>query len=161
MPLWMIANIRILMSCWPNFQHVRSRARSHGPDPTPAIRTITRARWLPSKMTCSKKRWRQRSFEPIAARVGNMQARWLRLTVRDSRTPTTRTQKLSRRLLRNERRPCRASRRAAVTSLFIRPPIRFQTNRKFYAPVSLLPENVVYRDLLQPNAAKLDVPLHE
>src|SRR4051794_20406208 len=39
----------------------------------------------------------------IAARVGNRQARWLRLTVRDSRTPTTRTQKLSRRLLRNDR----------------------------------------------------------
>src|SRR3954470_10969709 len=76
-----------------------------------------------------------------------MQARWLRLTVRDSRTPTTRTQKLSRRLLRNDRCPCRASRRAAVTSLFIRTPIRSQTNRKFYAPVSLLPENVVYRDL--------------
>src|SRR3954470_13918070 len=56
MPLWMIANIRILMSCRPNFQHVRSRARSHGPDPTPAILTITRASWLPSKMTCSKKR---------------------------------------------------------------------------------------------------------
>src|SRR3954467_4191167 len=74
-----------------------------------------------------------------------MQARWLRLTVRDSRTPTTRTQKLSRRLLRNDRGPCRASRRAAVTSLFIRTPIRSQTNRKFYAPVSLLPENVVYR----------------
>src|SRR3954449_11114689 len=74
-----------------------------------------------------------------------MQARWLRLTVRDSRTPTTRTQKLSRRLLRNDRCPCRARRRAAVTSLFIRTPIRFQTNRKFYAPVSLLPENVVYR----------------
>src|SRR3954468_17491922 len=96
-------------------------------------------------MTCSKKRWRRRSFEAIAARVGNMQARWLRLTVRDSRTPTTRTQKLSRRLLRNDRRPCRASRRAAVTSLFIRTPIRSQTNRKFYAPASLLPENVVYR----------------
>src|SRR3954451_21026593 len=74
-----------------------------------------------------------------------MQARWLRLTVRDSRTPTTRTQKLSRRLLRNDRGPCRASRRAAVTSLFIRTPIRSQTNRKFYAPASLLPENVVYR----------------
>src|SRR3954470_9926836 len=74
-----------------------------------------------------------------------MQARWLRLTVRDSRTPTTRTQKLSRRLLRNDRCPCRARRRAAVTSLFIRTPIRSQTNRKFYAPVSLLPENVVYR----------------
>src|SRR3954468_17760574 len=80
-----------------------------------------------------------------------MQARWLRLTVRDSRTPTTRTQKLSRRLLRNDRCPCRASRKAAVTSLFIRTPIRFQTNRKFYAPVSLLPENVVYRGL---NAAR-------
>src|SRR3954467_11052012 len=76
-----------------------------------------------------------------------MQARWLRLTVRDSRTPTTRTQKLSRRLLRNDRGPCRASRRAAVTSLFIRTPIRSQTNRKFYAPVSLLPENVVYRGI--------------
>src|SRR3954452_3504928 len=76
-----------------------------------------------------------------------MQARWLRLTVRDSRTPTTRTQKLSRRLLRNDRGPCRASRRAAVTSLFIRTPIRSQTNRKFYAPASLLPENVVYRGL--------------
>src|SRR3954462_1254674 len=74
-----------------------------------------------------------------------MQARWLRLTVRDSRTPKTRTQKLSRRLLPNDRCPCRASRRAAVTSLFIRTPIRSQTNRKFYAPVSLLPENVVYR----------------
>src|SRR3954451_11059706 len=74
-----------------------------------------------------------------------MQARWLRLTVRDSRTPTTRTQKLSRRLLRNDRGPCRASRKAAVTSLFIRTPIRSQTNRKFYAPASLLPENVVYR----------------
>src|SRR3954467_549504 len=74
-----------------------------------------------------------------------MQARWLRLTVRDSRTPTTRTQKLSRRLLRNDRCPCGPSRRAAVTSLFIRTPIRSQTNRKFYAPASLLPENVVYR----------------
>src|SRR3954465_7409718 len=74
-----------------------------------------------------------------------MQARWLRLTGRDSRTPTTRTQKLPGRLLRNDRCPCRASRRAAVTSLFIRTPIRSQTNRKFYAPVSLLPENVVYR----------------
>src|SRR3954454_8682013 len=40
MPLWMIASIRILISCWPNFQHVRSRARSHGPDPRPAILTI-------------------------------------------------------------------------------------------------------------------------
>src|SRR3954453_1717312 len=76
-----------------------------------------------------------------------MQARWLRLTVRDSRTPTTRTQKLSRRLLRNDRCPCRASRKAAVTSLFIRTPIRSQTNRKFYAPASLLPENVVYRGI--------------
>src|SRR3954471_22141706 len=75
-----------------------------------------------------------------------MQARWLRLTVRDSRTPTTRKQKLPRRLLRNDRCPCRASRRAAVTSLFIRTPIRSQTNRKFYAPASLLPENVVYRE---------------
>src|SRR3954464_14492998 len=74
-----------------------------------------------------------------------MQARWLRLTVRDSRTPTTRTQKLSRRLLRNDRCPGGPSRRAAVTSLFIRTPIRSQTNRKFYAPASLLPENVVYR----------------
>src|SRR3954453_380055 len=74
-----------------------------------------------------------------------MQARWLRLTVRDRRTPPTKTQKLSRRLLRNDRCPCRASRRAAVTSLFIRTPIRSQTNRKFYAPASLLPENVVYR----------------
>src|SRR4051794_10275325 len=74
-----------------------------------------------------------------------MQAKWLRLKLRDSRTPTTRTQKLSRRLLRNERCPRRPSRRAAVTSLFIRTPIRSQTNRKFYAPVSLLPENVVYR----------------
>src|SRR3954468_10022079 len=105
-------------------------------------------------MTCSKKRWRRRSFEAIAARVGNMQARWLRLTVRDSRTPTTRTQKLSRRLLRNDRRPCRASRRAAVTSLFIRTPIRSQTNRKFYAPASLLPENVVYREQIRSSAAK-------
>src|SRR4051812_48023453 len=33
---------------------------------------------------------------------------------------------------------CRASRRAAVTSL-VRTPIRSQTNRKFYAPASLLP----------------------
>src|SRR3954462_12096469 len=74
-----------------------------------------------------------------------MQARWLRFTVRDSRTPTTRTQKLSRRVLRNDRSPCSASRKAAVTSLFIRTPIRSQTNRKFYAPVSLLPKNVVYR----------------
>src|SRR3954447_15481048 len=74
-----------------------------------------------------------------------MQARWLRLTVRDSRTPTTRTQKLSRRLLRNDRCPCGASRKAAVTSLLMRTPIRSQTNRKFYGPVSLLPENVVYR----------------
>src|SRR3954453_5921330 len=74
-----------------------------------------------------------------------MQARWLRLTGRDSRTPTTRTQKLSRGLLRNDRSPAGASRRAAVTSLFIRTPIRSQTNRKFYGPVSLLPENVVYR----------------
>src|SRR3954464_4402179 len=74
-----------------------------------------------------------------------MQARWLRLTVRDSRTPTTRTQKPPRRLWRNDRGPCRPSRRAAVTSLFIRTPIRSQTNRKFYAPASLLPENVVYR----------------
>jgi hypothetical protein len=32
-----------------------------------------------------------------------------------------------------------------VTSLLIRTPIRSQTNRKFYGPVSLLPENVVYR----------------
>src|SRR3954454_19545588 len=80
-----------------------------------------------------------------------MQARWLRLTVRDSRTPTTRTQKLSRRLWRNDRCPCRASRRAAVTSLFIRTPIRSQTNRKFYAPASLLPENVVSR--AQPEAS--------
>src|SRR5215211_6700562 len=52
-----------------------------------------------------------------------MQARWLRLTVRDSRTPTTRTQKLSRRLLRNERWPCRVSRKAAMTSRLIRSPI--------------------------------------
>src|SRR3954454_11995145 len=74
-----------------------------------------------------------------------MPARWLRLTVRDSRTPTTRTQKLSRRLFRTDRCPCRASRKAAVTSLLMRTPIRSQTNRKFYAPVSLLPENVVYR----------------
>src|SRR3954465_15669770 len=74
-----------------------------------------------------------------------MQARWLRLTGRDSRTPTTRTQKLPGRLLRNDRCPCRDSRRAAVTSLFIRTPIRSQTNRKFYAPASLLTENVVYR----------------
>src|SRR3954469_1970626 len=84
-----------------------------------------------------------------------MQARWLRLTVRDSRTPTTRTQKLSRRLLRNDRGPCRASRRAAVTSLFIRTPIRSQTNRKFYAPASLLPENVVYRG---PSGVVVDKP---
>src|SRR3954463_11962050 len=48
MPLRMIASIRTLMSCRPNFQHVRSRARSHGPDPRPTIRTITRASWLPS-----------------------------------------------------------------------------------------------------------------
>src|SRR3954466_771744 len=123
MPLWMIANIRILMSCRPNFQHVRSRARSHGPVPRPTIRTITRASWLPSKMTCAKKRWRRREFEGIAARVGNMQARWLRLTVRDSRTPTTRTQKLSRRLLRNERSPRRVSRKAAMMSLLISTPI--------------------------------------
>src|SRR3954447_17062291 len=54
------SSIRILMSCRPNFQHVRSRARSHGPDPRPAILTITRASWLPSKMTCAKKRWRRR-----------------------------------------------------------------------------------------------------
>src|SRR3954452_19695126 len=74
-----------------------------------------------------------------------MQARWLRLTVRGSRTPTTRKQKLSGRFLRNDGCPGRASRKAAVTSLFIRTPIRSQTNRKFYAPVSLLPENVVYR----------------
>src|SRR3954463_13595153 len=74
-----------------------------------------------------------------------MQGRWLRFTVRGSRTPTTRKQKLSRRLLGNARGPCRPSRRAAVTSLFIRTPIRSQTNRKFYAPASLLPENVVYR----------------
>src|SRR3954463_7417316 len=74
-----------------------------------------------------------------------MQGRWLRFTVRGSRTPTTRKQKLSRRLLGNARGPCRARRRAAVTSLFIRTPIRSQTNRKFYAPASLLPENVVYR----------------
>src|SRR3954468_12126745 len=74
-----------------------------------------------------------------------MQARWLTLTVRATRTPTTRKQKLSRRLLRTERSPCGPSRRAAVTSLFIRTPIRSQTNRKFYAPASLLPENVVYR----------------
>src|SRR4051795_8535381 len=73
-----------------------------------------------------------------------MQARWLRLTVRDSRTPTTRTQKLSRRLWRNDRSPGGPSRKAAVTSLLMRTPIRFQTNRKFYAPVSLLPKNVVY-----------------
>src|SRR3954470_2189399 len=53
-----------------------------------------------------------------------MQARWLRLTVRDSRTPTTRTQKLSGRLLRKDRSPWRASRKAAVTSLPIRTPIR-------------------------------------
>src|SRR3954454_21288957 len=111
MPLWMIANIRILMSCRPNFQHVRSRARSHGPVPRPTIRTITRASWLPSKMTCAKKRWRRRKFEAISARVGNMQARWLRLTVRDSRTPTTRTQKLSRRLSAPE--PAQALQEAA------------------------------------------------
>src|SRR3954466_9955635 len=76
-----------------------------------------------------------------------MQARWLRLTGRGSRTPTTRTQKLSRPAFRNQRCPCGPSRRAAVTSLFIRTPIRSQTNRKFYAPASLLPENVVYRAL--------------
>src|SRR5215212_3961091 len=52
-----------------------------------------------------------------------MQARWLRLTVRDSRTPTTRTQKLSRRLLRNERWSCRLSRRAAMTLRVIRTPM--------------------------------------
>src|SRR3954465_4307862 len=52
-----------------------------------------------------------------------MQARWLRLTVRDSRTPITRTQKLSRRLLRNERGPRRVSRKAAVTSRLIRTPM--------------------------------------
>src|SRR4051812_2793870 len=74
-----------------------------------------------------------------------MQGRWPKLKVRDSRTPKTRTQKLSGRLLRNDRCPCGARRRAAVTSLFIRTPIRSQTNRKFYAPVSLLPKNVVYR----------------
>src|SRR3954468_20168172 len=74
-----------------------------------------------------------------------MQGRWLRLTVRGSRTRTTRTQKLYRRLLRNDRGPCRVSRKAAVTSLLMRTPIRSQTNRKFYGPVSLLPENVVYR----------------
>src|SRR3954465_14975758 len=51
MPLWMIASIRILMSYRPNFQHVRSRARSHGPDPRPAILTITRASWPPSSTT--------------------------------------------------------------------------------------------------------------
>src|SRR3954466_3696739 len=68
-----------------------------------------------------------------------MQARWLRLTGRDSRTPTTKKQKLSKRALRNDRCPGRASRRAAVTSLPIRTPIRSQTNRKFYGPVSLLP----------------------
>src|SRR4051812_2077955 len=39
--------------------------------------------------------------------------------------------------------------KAAVTSLLMRTPIRSQTNRKFYAPVSLLPENVVYRGRLQ------------
>src|SRR3954469_14679373 len=83
-----------------------------------------------------------------------MQARWLRLTVRDSRTPTTRTQKLSRRLLRNDRGPCRGSRRAAVTSLFIRTPIRSQTNRKFYAPFRLLPKNVVYRGRVLPYCNK-------
>src|SRR3954463_10510443 len=77
-----------------------------------------------------------------------MQGRWLRFTVRGSRTPTTRKQKLSRRLLGNARGPCRPSRRAAVTSLFIRTPIRSQTNRKFYAPASLLPENVVYRAVI-------------
>src|SRR3954449_9089553 len=49
MPLRMIASIRTLMSCWPNFQHVRSRARSHGPVTRSTIRTITRASWLPSK----------------------------------------------------------------------------------------------------------------
>src|SRR3954468_12693963 len=75
-----------------------------------------------------------------------MQGRWLRLTVRGSRTRTTRTQKLYRRLLRNDRGPCRVSRKAAATSLLMRTPIRSQTNRKFYGPVSLLPENVVYRD---------------
>src|SRR3954447_22752664 len=105
-------------------------------------------------MTCSKKRWRRRSFEAIAARVGNMQARWLRLTGRDSRTPTTRTQKLSRRPLRTDGCPCGPRRRAAVTSLFIRTPIRSQTKRKFYAPVSLLPENVVYRARLPCNQPK-------
>src|SRR3954451_20820410 len=78
-----------------------------------------------------------------------MQAGWLRLTGRGSRTPTTRTKKLSRRLLRNDRCPCRASHRAAVTSLFIRTPIRSQTNRKFYAPARLLPENVVYREVAE------------
>src|SRR3954463_6638305 len=74
-----------------------------------------------------------------------MQGRWLRFTGGGSRTPTNRTQKLSRGLLGHGRCPCRASRKAAVTSLFIRTPIRSQTNRKFYAPVSLLPKNVVYR----------------
>src|SRR3954452_20220073 len=52
-----------------------------------------------------------------------IQARWLGLTVRDSRTPTTRTQKLSRRLLRNETRSRRLSRRAAMTLRVIRTPM--------------------------------------
>src|SRR4051812_31157241 len=42
MPLWPMASIRMLRSRRPNFQHVRSRARSHGPDPIPAIRTTAR-----------------------------------------------------------------------------------------------------------------------
>src|SRR3954451_10622959 len=83
-----------------------------------------------------------------------MQAERISLTVRDRRRPRTRTQKLSRRLLRNDRCPCRPSRRAAVTSLFIRTPIRSQTNRKFYGPVSLLPENVVYREVAQGEECK-------
>src|SRR4051812_12173367 len=39
-----------------------------------------------------------------------MQARWLRLTVRDSRTPTTRTQKLSRRFCQDSRQTARLAR---------------------------------------------------
>jgi len=42
---------------------------------------------------------------------------------RHSRTPTTRTQKLSKRLLRNERSPRRVSRKAAMMSLLIRTPM--------------------------------------
>src|SRR5215218_3584265 len=94
-------------------------------------------------MTCAKKRWRRRSFEATSAAVGNIQARWLRLTVRDSRTPTTRTQKLSRRLLRNERWSCRLSRRAAMTLRVIRTPMSSDESEILPASQDLIEERRV------------------